>query len=411
MKKNTRLFIFVILLTFGNTILANTNALRLKISGNNFTDETIIRLLSVATESFDGNYDAWKLFSPNASVPSIYTQIAPGQELSINALPEYTSDKSIILYTNIPATGNYTLTVEEIFPITPNYKISITNLNDNQHYVIQSDTSFTFIFQPQQQTATFQLNISLAPTVFTQDESCHLAHDGVISIVKQGNQQWDYEIKDQLLTTIDAGTSHSDTMTIQQLAAGNYTIITNANGISDTINATLATPQPIIANFEIDKDTVYVNENTIVNTTNLSQNAMDYLWDFGDGFLSYNINESHQYLDTGVYEVKLTALRNQCLDSIIKEVVVLNNLGTPTSISEMNSDKIQFLTKGNGLFEISNTSAFESLQIISLNGKLIYEKSINNNNHTINFNGNARGVYVLILKTRHQQYYKKKLVY
>lgn len=411
MKKNTRYLIFVILLTFGNTILANTNALRLKISGNNYTDETIIRLLNGATENFDGNYDAWKLFSPNASVPSIYSQISAGQELSINALPEYTSDKSIILYTNIPATGNYTLTVEEIFPITPNYKISITNLNDNQHYVIQSDTSFTFIFQPQQQTATFQLNISLAPTVFTQDESCHLAHDGVISIIKQGNQHWDYEIKDQLLTTIDAGTSHSDTMTIQQLVSGNYTIITNTNGISDTINATLATPQPIIANFEIDKDTVYINENTIVNTTNLSQNAMDYFWDFGDGFSSYNFNESHQYLDTGVYEVKLTALRNQCLDSIKKEVVVLNNLGTPTSISEINSDEIQFLTKGNGIFEISNTTAFESLQIISINGKLIYENTIKNNAYTIDLNGFTKGIYLLILRDENHHYHKKKFVY
>ena len=75
------------------------NAFRFKITGNGYSDETIIRLVNGASVNFDGSYDAWKLFSLNPNVPSLYTQISNGQELSINALPEFTKDPSITIYT------------------------------------------------------------------------------------------------------------------------------------------------------------------------------------------------------------------------------------------------------------------------------------------------------------------------
>ena len=136
------------------------NAFRIKIIGNNYSDETVIRMVNGATQGFDGMYDAWKLISPNPNVPSIFTQIIQGQILSINALPEFTEDKSVTLYTNIPVSGSYTVEIDEVYALSANYKVSFTDMSTNSHTRIMGDTSLTFNLTAQQYTATFNFNIS-----------------------------------------------------------------------------------------------------------------------------------------------------------------------------------------------------------------------------------------------------------
>lgn len=59
--------------------------IRLSVSGDIGSDETIIRFLDEATEQFDTNMDAFKLFSPNPNVPQIYT-ISQNNNLAINSI-------------------------------------------------------------------------------------------------------------------------------------------------------------------------------------------------------------------------------------------------------------------------------------------------------------------------------------
>src|SRR6267378_3327803 len=61
------------------------DAIKLKVSGNSYSDETVIRFLEGASPGFDSNYDAWKLFSPNQNVPSIFTKEKTGKAVSVNA--------------------------------------------------------------------------------------------------------------------------------------------------------------------------------------------------------------------------------------------------------------------------------------------------------------------------------------
>ena len=220
--------------------LGNNNAFRFKISGNNYTDETIIRMFNGATENFDGNYDAWKLFSPNTNVPSIYTQIAPGQELSINALPEYSMDKSVTIYTNIPASGTYTLLIEEVFPLTANYKVSLTDISSNTHYTILGDTSIVFTLNQQQEIATFTFNISTALSVISTDELCFNSGNGTIDLIKHGNTNWDYEILDLSNNILHFGTSTTDSIHINNIAAQTYLVRSFNKGIVDETTITVS---------------------------------------------------------------------------------------------------------------------------------------------------------------------------
>jgi PKD repeat protein len=60
------------------------------------------------------------------------------------------------------------------------------------------------------------------------------------------------------------------------------------------------------------------DESGQVHFVNLSDGAVKYLWDFGDGTLSSSPDPSHTFRQSGIYNVKLTAWsENGCADSVI----------------------------------------------------------------------------------------------
>ena len=63
------------------------NFLKLKLTNNDLSDETFIVLKEDATPWFDGNFDAYKLFSLNTSAPLIYSVSEDLLSLAINSTP------------------------------------------------------------------------------------------------------------------------------------------------------------------------------------------------------------------------------------------------------------------------------------------------------------------------------------
>ncbi len=85
-------------------------------------------------------------------------------------------------------------------------------------------------------------------------------------------------------------------------------IVTNDNGCSDTVSTTsyiTVHPDPI-ADFTFTPEETD-EHNAQIDFTNMSTNGESYLWDFGDGNSSADINPGHFYQDTGVFEVMLIA--------------------------------------------------------------------------------------------------------
>jgi hypothetical protein len=166
MKKLTS-FILAVMIISPSIILAQySNTLRIKINGYGYSDETIIRFIDGATPNFDGNYDAWKLFSPNPMVPSIYSKTHCGDELSINSLPIYNRDTTIEIHTKVAYSGLYTVTIEEVYAFDDDFVLSITDIENAETYSFSGGTTtFTCVLQPNTTTATF--NFNAAKTIST----------------------------------------------------------------------------------------------------------------------------------------------------------------------------------------------------------------------------------------------------
>lgn len=156
------------LLFFSNASRALTDALKVKISGNNYSDETIMRFLPDATTAFDGNYDAYKFFSPNPNVPSVYTQIDTASQLSINAYPSLDSAFCFSLFTKIPVTGNYTFRSVEMGSFAPGVTIIMEDLlTGNMYNLRDTATLHTIQLSASTQSSPPRFAIHFAPPLFT----------------------------------------------------------------------------------------------------------------------------------------------------------------------------------------------------------------------------------------------------
>lgn len=386
----------ILFLLIGINSLGNNNAFRFKISGNNYTDETIVRMLNGASENFDGAYDAWKLFSPNTNVPSIYTQIAAGQELSINALPEYSFDKSITIYTNIPVSGNYTLTIEEVFPLNPNYKVSLTDISSNTHYNIMGDTAIVFSLNQQQEVATFTFNISTPLSVTATDELCFNSGDGTIDLIKHGNTNWDYEILDLSNNILYSGTATTDSVHINNITTQTYLVRSINKGIIDEMNITINTPAQIIADFILDNDTTYLSEGGTVNLTNQSQNAASYSWDFGDGGNSTATHPNYTYTSVGDYTIELNSSNNNCTEQSSKSITVLASPSVTTSVESIEENKLSLQNFGNGNYQITSPAkVLTMVAIYDITGKTIVNKSTQQLTYNFSLENQPSGIYIV----------------
>ncbi|GEM_PF-4301886 len=81
--------------------------------------------------------------------------------------------------------------------------------------------------------------------------------------------------------------------------------------------------KPILpkADFSTENQEVIVNQ--VTQFKNLSQRAVAYRWDFGDGVVSEDFEPQHVYQDSGEYVVTLTAKSPDHSTVIVQAITVL----------------------------------------------------------------------------------------
>ena len=127
----------------------------------------------------------------------------------------------------------------------------------------------------------------------------------------------------------DGTTSTVDNPTHLYSSTGNYTIklyafdSTSCNKIDSTTFTISVVPIPVAA-FTFSPDPP--QENTFTQFTNQSLGATHYIWYFGDGDSSLDVNPKHLFNATGTYDVCLVAFNAAgCSDTVCKPVKALIN--------------------------------------------------------------------------------------
>lgn len=152
----------------------------------------------------------------------------------------------------------------------------------------------------------------------------------------------------------------------------------------------------------------------IITFTNSSQNAMGYLWDFGDGNTSTESSPVHIYDGDGTYVVSLTAVSEMCGNDIHTETLILNTIGI--SEPEPGSGLQVFPNPSNGNFTL--TSDFEltnlTLKLYNLQGKLMFETSPASIGKQESFliitNGLSAGMYFMDISAGQKDFRKKVFI-
>jgi hypothetical protein len=154
------------------------------------TDETVIRLESSASLSFDENFDASKIFSPAKFVPQIYTSLS-GEKYSINSIPFPESQTVIPIILKIPVSGTYKISRTEMQGLGSS-KAFLTDNTTNTVIDLTTIPYYTFTCESGTISNRFTLTISnkyptKAQTITEKTLKIYQA-SGQVCIIPQGHE-------------------------------------------------------------------------------------------------------------------------------------------------------------------------------------------------------------------------------
>jgi hypothetical protein len=131
--------------------------------------------------------------------------------------------------------------------------------------------------------------------------------------------------------------------------------------------------------------------------TNLSANAADFNWDFGDGEQSTEANPVHTYAVPGNYTVTLSAYH--CDREDTSSMALETNL----SANSFSKTTVQWFPNPTaGWVTISSANPIAQKEIYTLNGQLL--ERIENSNQQLDFSGYPEGIYFVRITDVQQSY-------
>ncbi|MCB0533806.1 MAG: T9SS type A sorting domain-containing protein [Saprospiraceae bacterium] len=203
---------------------------------------------------------------------------------------------------------------------------------------------------------------------------------------------------------------------VSYLATGTYTvtlIATNAAG-SDTLTlqVDVLDVQAPQADF-----TFVVNPNGMVMFTNLTVNGTSYLWDFGDGMTSTDLDPTHAYTQPGVYAVSMIAT-NPCGNSSVQYNVQIDSVTTGVYGPDSWLDWFVLYPNPNlGTFTVEMRGAPQgeiTCQLYNALGQLVKTETLNFDtgilNHTFVYPELPSAVYMLEIRAGLKTHLEKVLI-
>lgn len=186
------------------------------------------------------------------------------------------------------------------------------------------------------------------PYEFTLDESSATA----VPI-----NTWEWNIFDQNNVLVFTSNEENPTHTLVDTGLYNVQLtVVNVDGCSSTglFEGAVAIGQEVIPNFSATPLETCID--AVVSFTDLSSsNANFWIWDFGDGVVVEDIqNPSHEYIDTGYFDVQLFAFHYGCFSEIRFEDLIHVNPPIGGALIERNCDNPYAITFADRSFGVDS---------------------------------------------------------
>lgn len=196
---------------------STTEYVKLIVTGNDRSDETVIRFDDSATPLFDGQFDAAKLGASDINFPQIYSIC--DRNLAYNAAPKA---NLVHLGFNAGVSGNYTLSINDIDGI------SYVSLEDTQTGIFTNllNNSYSFSYSPGDNEQRFVLHFNPNVSVDESGNSPAIIYSGhgSVNVDLKNNVNGDiniYTISGQHIASVPAAKGSNK---ISLANPGNYIV-------------------------------------------------------------------------------------------------------------------------------------------------------------------------------------------
>jgi PKD repeat protein len=142
-----------------------------------------------------------------------------------------------------------------------------------------------------------------------------------------------------------------------------------------------------------------------VQLTNQSQNATEYLWDFGDGTApDPTVDPTHVYIEPGTYTITLTAINYNCTTTTSQSVIVLE-FGVGIGELLTDADLSIFPNPNQGQFTVElelKESSDLQIELNNVLGQRVYRQSLQQQSYwrkEFDMTSYSKGIYMLSIAT------------
>lgn len=353
---------------------------------NGYYDNVYLKADVYGTSNFDQGLDFYNVLTPIPNyAPSLYFISDDGFNLGASTINN-SSSVSLMLEAKAGslAQGTYTLTFENLSQFMIGSCIVLEDLHTGTLIDLRSDSTYSFSSDSLSISPRFSIHINFDYQLNVSNVSCFSGTDGGLEIIGSGITGNHFNLYNDVGFLVDSVVAISDTVHISNLETGYYNLTSDHNGNCSLSNqdVIVVDPPEVIADFFMDYDTIYLDQNNVVSFENLSLGSTNYLWDFGDGYTSNDLNPTHSFSSQGIFTISLFSDNQNiglCTDTSTQDLVVLSS-----EFMDVNSQTpfgCELYSANNSLIFNCYSLGLEKLEIevFDILGRVVYSNSISVN--------------------------------
>lgn len=383
---------------------SGTSYFSMKIENSAGTDEAVIRPRAGATENFDAEFDAHKMFSSNWNIPSVYSTDSHDNYYSINQFDP--GQIEIPIYVNTGISEMHEITFDGVESFDNLTCVLLEDLHTGVIYDLRTVNSISVFVSDTTWWPRFILRTGAWMEIQAADATCYNEDDGEINLAQQSDELFSLNVYNQFGGLVSSETALYQIASVSNLNPGMYvTEFTNQTCglLLDTVF--IEEPEWIQASFTASADTVFIPaESGEISFTNASLNADYYTWDFGDAVTCSLVNPTHTFSTPGSYSVKLTAHQSAtCYNEFELPVEVISNL----SLDETIAQQPEISLTGNQLQITSKSGGF--VEVYSISGQLLFSQQMTSDQMVFELEKMA-AQYLVVSVTYNGMRYSEKIL-